>query len=54
VSPHLQALAGRLYALNLNTGTFSIEDDTGREIRLTVPSDVRTPRRLSLVGAFEL
>jgi len=41
VSANHQALTGRLYALNLRTGTFRIEDDTRRSIRLTVPEDVR-------------
>lgn len=41
VSPEHQALQGRLYALNLRTGSFSIEDDIGRAIRLNVPGDVR-------------
>lgn len=41
VSPTEQALRGRLYALNLITGTFSIEDDAGHKIRLKVPQDVR-------------
>ena len=56
VSPHHQALSGRLYALNLNTGTFSIEDDSGRKIRITVPDDLRDDaaifinRRVRAVG----
>lgn len=41
VSPTEQALRGKLYALNLNTGTFSIEDDAGHKIRLRVPTEVR-------------
>lgn len=41
VSATDQALSGRLYALNLDTGTFSIEDEGGRKIRLTVPRDLR-------------
>jgi hypothetical protein len=42
VSSHHQALTGRLYALNLRTGTFRIEDDAGHSIQLTVPEDMRT------------
>jgi hypothetical protein len=41
ISASHQALSGRLYALNLRTGTFSIEDDTGHAIRLSVPEDMR-------------
>jgi hypothetical protein len=41
VSADHQALTGRLYALNLRTGTFRIEDDARHSIRLTVPEDVR-------------
>jgi hypothetical protein len=41
VSASHQALVGRLYALNLRTGTFSIEDGTGHSIRLSVPEDIR-------------
>jgi predicted regulator of amino acid metabolism with ACT domain len=41
VSADNQALTGRLYALNLRTGTFRIEDDARHSIRLTVPEDVR-------------
>jgi hypothetical protein len=41
VSADHQALTGRLYALNLRTGTFKIEDDARHSIRLTVPEDVR-------------
>jgi hypothetical protein len=41
VSPTEQALEGKLYALNLNTGTFSIEDDAGHKIRLKVPEGLR-------------
>lgn len=42
VSADHQALTGRLYALNLRTGTFKIEDDAGHSIRLTVPEDMRS------------
>jgi hypothetical protein len=42
VSSQYQALSGRLYALNLRTGSFSIEDDVGRTIRLAVPEDLRS------------
>jgi hypothetical protein len=41
VSPQYQAVRGRLYALNLRTGSFSIEDDSGHAIRLVVPDEVR-------------
>ncbi len=41
VSADHQALTGRLYALNLRTGTFRIEDDARHSIRLAVPEDVR-------------
>lgn len=42
ISSSHQALYGRLYALNLRTGSFSIEDDTGHSIRLAVPEDLRS------------
>lgn len=41
VSPTEQALEGRLYALNLNTGSFSIEDDAGHKIRTDVSPKAR-------------
>lgn len=41
VSAHHQALTGKLYALNLRTGTFKIEDNLGHSIPLVVPEDVR-------------
>lgn len=41
VSANNQVLSGRLYALNLRTGTFRIEDDARHSIQLTVPEDVR-------------
>jgi len=41
VSAEHQALTGRLYALNLRTGTFRIVDDARHSVRLTVPEDVR-------------
>jgi hypothetical protein len=41
ISADHQALTGRLYALNLRTGTFRIEDDARHSISLTVPEDVR-------------
>jgi hypothetical protein len=41
VSSDNQALTGRLYALNLRTGTFRIEDDARHSIQLNVPEDVR-------------
>lgn len=42
VSADHQAITGRLYALNLRTGTFMIEDDARHAIRLTVPEDMRS------------
>jgi hypothetical protein len=42
ISADNQSLTGRLYALNLRTGTFRIEDDARHSIQLTVPEDVRT------------
>lgn len=42
ISASHQALAGRLYALNLNTGTFSIQDAAGHTIRLSVPEEIRS------------
>lgn len=50
VSSSHQALYGRLYALNLRTGSFSIEDDTGHSIRLSVPEDLR-PRAAQMVDS---
>lgn len=41
ISADHQILTGRLYALNLRTGKFSIEDGTGHTIRLSVPADMR-------------
>jgi hypothetical protein len=41
VSADHQVLTGRLYALNLRTGTFSVEDGAGHSIRLSVPADMR-------------
>lgn len=46
VSADHQALTGRLYALNLRTGTFRIEDDARHSIRLTVPEDMRSEASL--------
>jgi len=60
VSPTQQALEGRLYALNLNTGSFHIEDDAGHKIRTVVPTGVRddasvlVSRRVRAVGKPEL
>lgn len=42
ISADHQAITGRLYALNLRTGTFRIEDDARHSIRLTVPEDMRS------------
>lgn len=41
VSPTQQVLEGQLYALNLNTGTFSIQDDAGHRIHVKVPATLR-------------
>ena len=60
VSPTEQALRGELYALNLNTGSFHIEDDTGHKIRTVVPVHLRADaaalisRRVSAIGQPEL
>lgn len=60
VSPTEQALEGKLYALNLNTGSFSIEDDAGHKIRTDVPLGLRSDaavlinRRVRTVGKPEL
>jgi hypothetical protein len=35
------AIEGVLYALNLHTGTYAVEDDHGQRIRLTVPAELR-------------
>lgn len=51
VSARHQALTGRLYALNLRTGSFSIEDDAGHSIRLSVPEDMRA-EAAQLVGTI--
>lgn len=37
-----QALTGRLYALNLDTGSFTVRDDAAHAIRLAVPIDLRS------------
>jgi hypothetical protein len=42
ISADHQAITGRLYALNLRTGTFRIEDDAHHSILLTVPEDMRS------------
>jgi len=44
-----QALDGQLYAVNLRSGIFRIEDATGRSIRIDVPESLR-PRTARLVG----
>lgn len=60
VSPTEQALEGRLYALNLHTGSFSVEDDSGHKIRTDVPSELRGSaavlinRRVRAVGKPQL
>jgi hypothetical protein len=59
VSPTEQALEGKLYALNLNTGSFYIEDDAGHRIRTVLPVDLRddaatfVSRRVHAVGKPE-
>jgi hypothetical protein len=53
-------LTGKLYALNLRTGTFKIEDDLGHSIPLIVPEDVRADasqligRRVRAIGSASL
>lgn len=42
VSSTHQALEGHLYALNLRTGSFHIEDDARHSVRLSVPADLRS------------
>lgn len=60
VSATKQMLEGTLYALNLNTGTFSIEDDAGHRIRVKVPEDLRRDaaafggHRVQAIGDAEL
>jgi hypothetical protein len=60
VSPTEQALEGKLYALNLNTGSFSIEDDAGHKIRTNLPPELRSDaavlinRRVRAIGKPEL
>ena len=55
-----QMLEGTLYAVNLNTGTFSIEDAVGHKIRLKVPEEVRSTaatlvgHRVRAIGDAEL
>jgi hypothetical protein len=44
-----QALDGQLYAVNLRSGIFRIEDVTGRSIRIEVPESLRS-RTAQLVG----
>jgi hypothetical protein len=44
-----QALDGQLYAVNLHSGTFRIEDVTGHSIRIEVPESLR-PRTAPLIG----
>jgi hypothetical protein len=43
------AVEGILYALNLHTGTYAVEDDHGQRIRLTVPSELR-PASAALIS----
>jgi hypothetical protein len=60
VNAKQQMLEGMLYALNLNTGTFSIEDVVGHKIRLNVPEEVRRTaatfagHRVQAIGDAEL
>lgn len=60
VSSSQQELSGRLYALNLNTGSFHVEDDGGHKIRTVLRTDVRDAastlvnRRVRAVGKPEL
>jgi hypothetical protein len=41
VSASHQAVTGKLYAVNLRTGSFRIEDDAGHSIRLNVSEEIR-------------
>jgi hypothetical protein len=43
------AVEGILYALNLHTGTYAVEDDHGQRIRLTVPAELR-PASAALIS----
>jgi hypothetical protein len=49
VPPSRHAVEGVLYALNLHTGTYAVEDDHGQRIRLTVPEALR-PSSASLIS----
>lgn len=47
--PDYRAVEGLLYALNLRTGTFRIEDDYGTNISFLVPEELR-PSAMHLAG----
>src|SRR6266536_2728775 len=55
-----QAVEGVLYALNIHTGTYAIQDDSGQRLRLAVPDDIRAEaamlitRRVRAVGNAEM
>lgn len=55
-----QAVEGVLYALNIHTGTYAIQDDSGQRLRLTVPDEIRSDaamlvtRRVRAVGSAEI
>ncbi len=60
VTASQQAVEGELYALNVRTGTYQIEDDSGQKIRLIVPSEIRSDaailvtRRVRAIGTAEV
>jgi hypothetical protein len=60
VNPTEQALEGTLYAVNLHTGTYSIQDDAAHTIRISVPEDLRGEaalhlgRRVRAIGRSEI
>ncbi|QIK66284.1 hypothetical protein G7072_07915 [Nocardioides sp. HDW12B] len=60
VSPSQQALEGKLYALNLNTGSFHVEDDAGHKIRTVLSPESRNSasllvsRRVRAIGKPDL
>ena len=60
VNPTQQALEGRLYALNLNTGSFHVEDDAGHKIRTVLAPEARgnasvlVSRRVRAIGRPQL
>jgi hypothetical protein len=55
-----QAVEGILYSLNIRTGTYGIEDDSGQRIRLNLPDEIRSEaavlvtRRVRAIGNAEI